>query len=124
MAGHKKGKGEIMAGLKNGKGKIRTGHKKEKGEIRTRQKKRKARRAWPKKKVKDGKEGNKVKLEDERMMEIKVEKEKATKEKQSFVAFNICACFYKKLNLVRDSCLYRNMVAVAFYYSAARVKRL
>lgn len=57
-------------------------------------------------------------------------KEKATKKKkpqrkkQSFVAFNICACFYKKLNLVRDSCLYRNMVAVAFYYSAARVKRL
>lgn len=67
-----------MAGLKNGKGKIRTGHKKEKGEIRTRQKKRKARRAWPKKKVKDGKEENKAKLEDERMMEIKVEK--ATKE--------------------------------------------
>lgn len=51
-------------------------------------------------------------------------KEKATKEKQSFVAFNICACSYKKLNLVRGSCLYRNMVAVAFYYSAARVKRL
>lgn len=45
--------------------------------------------------------GNKAKLEDERMMEIKVEKEKATKEKQSFVAFNICACFYKKLKLVR-----------------------
>lgn len=122
MAGHKKGKGEIMAGLKNGKGKIRTGHKK--GEIRTRQKKRKARRAWPKKKVKDGKEENKAKLEDERMMEIKVEKEKATKEKQSFVAFNICACFYKKLNLVRGLSLYRNMVAIAFYYSAARVKRL
>lgn len=69
-----------MAGHKKGKGEIRTGHKKEKGEIRTRQKKRKARRAWPKKKVKDGKEENKAKLEDERMMEIKVEKEKATKE--------------------------------------------
>ena len=124
MAGHKKGKGEIMAGLKNGKGKIRTGYKKEKGEIRTRQKIRKARMAWPKKKVKDGKEENKAKLEDERMMEIKVEKEKATKEKQSFVAFNICACSYKKLKLVRDLSLYRNMVAVAFYYSAARVKRL
>ena len=72
--------------------------------------------------MKDGKEENKAKLEDERMMEIKVEK--ATKEKQSFVAFNICACFYKKLNLVRGLSLYRNMVAVAFYYSAARVKRL
>ena len=52
------------------------GHKKEKGEIRTRQKIRKARRAWPKKKVKDGKEENNAKLEDERMMEIKVEKKK------------------------------------------------
>lgn len=51
-------------------------------------------------------------------------KEKATKEKQSFVAFNICACFYKKLKLVRGLSLYRNMVAFAFYYSAARVKRL
>lgn len=30
--------------------------------------------AQPKKKVKDGKEENKAKLEDERMMEIKVEK--------------------------------------------------
>ena len=35
-----------------------------------------------------------------------------------------CACSYKKLNLVRGLSLYRNMVAVAFYYSAARVKRL
>lgn len=52
------------------------GHKKGKGEIRTGQKKRKARRVWPKKKVKEGKEENKAKLEDERMMEIKVEKKK------------------------------------------------
>lgn len=65
-----------MAGHKKGKGKIRTGHKKEKGEIRTGQKKRMARRVWSKKKVKDGKEENKAKLEDEIMMEIKVEKKK------------------------------------------------
>lgn len=85
------------------------------------------------------------KLEDERMDDGKIRKGKNIKwkntirknhkgkntkrkshkgKKQSFVAFNICACFYKKLNLVRGSCLYRNMVAVAFYYSAARVKRL
>lgn len=81
------------------------------------------------------------KLEDERMDDGKIrkgkntkgkitqrknhiKKEKATKEKQSFVAFNICACSYKKLKLVRGLSLYRNMVAVAFYYSAARVKRL
>lgn len=113
-----------MVGHKKGKGKIRTGHKKEKGEIRTGQKKRKARRAQSKKKVKDGKEENKAKLENERMMEIKVEKKKPQRKIQSFVAFNICACFYKKLKLVRGLSLYRNMVAVAFYYSAARVKRL
>lgn len=81
------------------------------------------------------------KLEDERMDDGKIWKWKNTKgkitqrknhikkkkpqrKKQSFVAFIICACFYKKLKLVRGSCLYRNMVAVAFYYSAARVKRL
>ena len=51
-------------------------------------------------------------------------KKKPQRKKQSFVAFNICACFYKKLKLVRGLSLYRNMVAVAFYYSAARVKRL
>lgn len=86
------------------------------------------------------------KLEDERMDDGKIRKGKNIKwkntkgkitqrknyikkkshkgKKQSFVAFNICACFYKKLNLVRGLSLYRNMVAVAFYYSAARVKRL
>lgn len=75
------------------------------------------------------------KLEKEKTQKEKTQKEKSHKgkitkkkkpqrKKQSFVAFNICACFYKKLNLVRGSCLYRNMVAVAFYYSAARVKRL
>lgn len=51
-------------------------------------------------------------------------KKKPQRKKQSFVAFNICACFYKKLKLVRGLSLYRNMVAFAFYYSAARVKRL
>ena len=45
---------------------------------------------------------------------------KATKEKQSFVAFNICACFYKKLKLVRGLSLYRNMVAVAFFITQQR----
>lgn len=81
------------------------------------------------------------KLEDERMDDGKIwkgkntkgkitqrknhiKKEKPQRKKQSFVAFNICACFYKKLKLVRGLSLYRNMVAVAFYYSAARVKRL
>lgn len=32
--------------------------------------------------------------------------------------------FIKQLNFVMILSLYRNMVAVAFYYSAARVKRL
>lgn len=80
------------------------------------------------------------KLEDERMDDGKIRKGKNTirknhkgkntkrkshkGKKQSFVAFNIFACFYKKLKLVRGLSLYRNMVAVAFYYSAARVKRL
>lgn len=53
-----------------------------------------------------------------------IKKKKPQRKKQSFVAFIIFACFYKKLKLVRGLSLYRNMVAVAFYYSAARVKRL
>lgn len=70
------------------------------------------------------------KFEKEKTQKEKSHKGKNTKrkshkgKKQSFVAFNICACFYKKLKLVRGLSLYRNMVAVAFYYSAARVKRL
>ena len=59
----------------------------------------------------------------------KATKEKATKENNPswlliFVPVFIKILISKTLKLVRGLSLYRNMVAVAFYYSAARVKRL
>lgn len=57
----------------------------------------------------------------------KATKEKATKENNPSWLLLFVPVFIKiskTLKLVRGLSLYRNMVAVAFYYSAARVKRL
>lgn len=51
-------------------------------------------------------------------------KEKATKENNPSWLLLFVPVFIKQLNFVMILSLYRNMVAVAFYYSAARVKRL
>ena len=65
----------------------------------------------------------------EKATKEKATKEKATKENNPswlliFVPVFIKILISKTLKLVRGLSLYRNMVAVAFYYSAARVKRL
>ena len=54
----------------------------------------------------------------------KATKEKATKENYPSWLLLFVPVFIKQLNFVMILSLYRNMVAVAFYYSAARVKRL
>lgn len=54
----------------------------------------------------------------------KATKEKATKENNPSWLLLFVPVFIKQLNFVMILSLYRNMVAVAFYYSAARVKRL
>ncbi len=63
------------------------------------------------------------KFEKEKTKE-KATKEKATKENNPSWLLLFVPVFIKQLNFVMILSLYRNMVAVAFYYSAARVKRL
>lgn len=63
------------------------------------------------------------KFEKEKTKEIAT-KEKATKENNPSWLLLFVPVFIKQLNFVMILSLYRNMVAVAFYYSAARVKRL
>ena len=63
------------------------------------------------------------KFEKEKTKE-KATKEKATKENNPSWLLLFVPVFIKQLNFVMILSLYRNMVAVAFYYSAARVKLL
>ena len=63
------------------------------------------------------------KFEKEKTKE-KATKEKATKENNPSWLLLFVPVFITQLNFVMILSLYRNMVAVAFYYSAARVKRL
>lgn len=60
----------------------------------------------------------------EKATKEKATKEKATKENNPSWLLLFVPVFIKQLNFVMILSLYRNMVAVAFYYSAARVKRL
>ena len=66
----------------------------------------------------------KEKATKEKATKEKATKEKATKENNPSWLLLFVPVFIKQLNFVMILSLYRNMVAVAFYYSAARVKRL